>query len=165
MKPVILAALALAVILPAQESGPHNPPAVREGLWSVHMQITENPGDVKHEISETVCRTHAYDDFVRERVRKHGGCMVLSEKSTATTYAIEWDCSAGGIRIHTKSNSTFSGDSAIHTESDTTNTPALMGVASKTAITDEKYLGACPAGAQPGDITMPDGTRTNSYKK
>ena len=37
----------------------------------------------------------------------------------------------------------------------------MGGVSETTMIMDQKYVGSCPAGAQPGDITYADGRVTH----
>jgi hypothetical protein len=43
----MLASAAAALVLPIANAA--NPPDVKEGLWSVHTQSIDNPGDKKRE--------------------------------------------------------------------------------------------------------------------
>ena len=70
----------------------------------------------------------------------------------------ELHCVVAGTVIDTKSTGTIAGDTAAHTEIHTTFSPAFGGVTESTMIQDQKYVGSCPAGAQPGDMTNADGT-------
>jgi len=158
----VLMLSAFGAMLLAQDVASHN---IKEGLWSQHLQFTENPGNKKRETTQTVCRTHAYDIWSRDRSKKRAGCKVISENSTAASYTIEMECTVQGSVIKSKTVATFSGDTAVHSESHSTQTPPLMGIAESTAISDDKYVGPCPAGAQPGDITMENGAKINTYKK
>jgi hypothetical protein len=64
----------------------------------------------------------------------------------------------GATVIETKGTATFSGDTSTHSESHATYTPAMAGISEMTMIQDQKYVGSCPAGAQPGDRINADGT-------
>lgn len=64
----------------------------------------------------------------------------------------ETQCSAGGSVLKTKAVVTMSGDGAAHSETTTTYTPALYGTSETTMIMDQKFMGACPAGMEPGDM-------------
>jgi hypothetical protein len=53
---------------------------------------------------------------------------------------------------------------ASHSETHTTYTPALAGTAESTMIMDQKYVGGCPAGIQPGDRIAANGTVNHLWK-
>ncbi len=59
--------------------------------------------------------------------------------------------------MHSKGRLTVNGDTFAHTENTTTFTRPMDGIAEATLIMDEKYVGACPAGMQPGDTMAADG--------
>jgi len=59
--------------------------------------------------------------------------------------------------IDSKGTTTFVGDTAAHSETHSTNTAAMYGVSETIQVMDQKYVGSCPAGAQPGDRTGADG--------
>jgi hypothetical protein len=163
MKKVMLALATAALTLPIASAT--DPPAVKEGLWSVHTEITNNPGSKKTEGEYTLCRDHAFDQLVREREKSMKGCSMLSENLQDNKYTSEIRCAAGTITIESKGTTTYQGDSAVHSESHATYTPALGGVSDTTIVRDEKFVGSCPAGAEPGDRTNPDGTVIHLGKK
>jgi hypothetical protein len=138
------------------------PPAMKEGLWSIHTQSIDNPGNVKHESSRKICRSHAYDKEVQAKAKNLPGCKVLNENLSGGTFTSESECTSGQTVIKTKGTTTFQGDTATHSETHATYTPALYGVSDTRIIMDQKYLGACPAGTQPGDIIQADGTVTHT---
>jgi hypothetical protein len=70
----------------------------------------------------------------------------------------------GATTVDSKSVVTFEGESVAHSESHATYTPALTGFTEMTMSQDQKYLGSCPAGAQPGDLTQADGTVVHLWK-
>ena len=66
--------------------------------------------------------------------------------------------------ISTKSVGTYVSDTSVHTESTSTYTPAFMGQTRETMVVDWKYVGACPAGIQPGDRVASDGSVLHLWK-
>jgi hypothetical protein len=92
------------------------------------------------------------------------GCKVASENLTGGTYTVETECNVQGSAIKSKGTTTYQGDTAFHLETHAAYTPALMGVGETTVIVDQKYLGACPAGIEPGDRIAEDGTVTHTWK-
>jgi hypothetical protein len=133
-------------------------PPSREGLWSIRTQTTSNPGDVKSDFTQKICRSHAFDDFARAKAKNRPGCKVLNENLSGHSYTIEMECNIGGSVIHSKGVTTGTGDNASHSETHTTYSPALNGVSDTTMIMDQKYEGSCPSGTKPGDIIRADGT-------
>jgi hypothetical protein len=140
------------------------PPLQKEGLWSIHRQTINNPGNVTHESSEKICRNHAYDQDARSRAKNRPGCKVLSESFSGRTYAIEMQCTVAHNVIKSKGTTTFQGDTAFRSETHATYWPALYGVSETWIMMEQKYLGSCPEGTQPGDLIHPDGTVTHLGK-
>ena len=141
-----------------------NPPDVREGLWSIHAQTLNNPGNKKSEGTYTLCRNHAYDRYAMSLAKNMEGCTVDSESFEGSKYSTEMHCTVGATVIDTKGTTTFSGDTSTHSETHATYTPAMAGISEMTLIQDQKYMGSCPAGAQPGDRTNADGTVMHLWK-
>jgi hypothetical protein len=67
----------------------------------------------------------------------------------------------GSTVIDSKGTATFQGDSAAHSETHATYSPAMAGLSETTMIMDQKYVGACPAGAVAGDRIAADGRITH----
>ncbi|MGA2881970.1 MAG: DUF3617 family protein [Bryobacteraceae bacterium] len=134
-----------------------DPPDLKEGLWSVHSQSIDNPGNKTSSGTYTLCRSHAFDQAVRGSAKNLKGCTV-SENFQSGKYSSATHCIVANTVIEGKGTTTFQGDSSFRTESHATYTPAMHGVSETTIIMDQKYLGSCPAGAQPGDRTNADGT-------
>jgi hypothetical protein len=145
-----------ALLLPL--AGATDPPDVKEGLWSIRTQFTENPGNKKTEGSYSLCRDHAYDQAARARAKKIAGCTTTSESCAGGKCTVEMRCVQRGSTIESKSVTTFSGDTAVHSESHSTTNPPLLGVSEQTVVMDQKYTGSCPAGAKPGDRINADGS-------
>ncbi len=160
----MLISAAAALVLPIAHAA--DPPQLREGLWSIHTQTTDNPGNKKSESTRTLCRDHAYDRSV-EALAKTAvkGCTKVNESVQGGKTSSEAHCVVGGIAIDTKETGTYGGDTSTHSEVHTTYSPAFAGMSESTMIMDQKYIGGCPAGAQPGDQTNPDGTVTHLGKR
>jgi hypothetical protein len=141
-----------------------NPPEVKEGLWEIHMQSTENPGNKKTEGTSTICRNHAYDQHAQALAKNVKGCTKVSETFQGSKYSVEMRCTVGTSVIATKGVTSFQGDTATHSESNTTYTPAFSGISGSTMIQDQKYIGSCPADMQPGDRKSADGTIIHLWK-
>jgi len=156
MKIVLLAVSAAALVLPAARAA--DPQELKEGLWQIHTQTTDNPGGKKSEGTYSLCRDHAYDNAVRARAKQVKGCTVTDESLTGGKYSAESHCVVAGTTIDTKSTTTSQGDTAFHSESHSTYSPAMYGVNESTMVMEQKYVGSCPAGAKPGDRVNADGT-------
>ncbi len=76
----------------------------------------------------------------------------------------EMHCVVAGTVIDTKEAGTFQGDTSFHSETRATYTPAFYGKTESTTIVDQKYVGSCPAAAQPGDRTDANGRVTHLGK-
>src|SRR6202051_1279737 len=163
MKTVTAIAAAL-LLLSSGTANAIDPPAMKEGLWSIHNQSVNNPGHKKLDRTSTVCRSHAYDQHVLQEVKAMKGCKTLSESLKGGEYSVHTQCTVAGTVVDSKSTVIFKGDSAAHSESNATYNPALAGISEMTLIQDQKYVGSCPAGVQPGDITQPDGSVVHAWK-
>ena len=139
-------------------------PLQKEGLWSNHRESTNNPGNVKTESTEKICRNHAYDEYVREKAKKVPGCKTLSESYSGGIYSIEMECSTAGSVIKSKGTVKSLGEDDVRAESHATYAPPIAGMAETTMVMEQKYLGSCPAGMQPGDITHENGSVTHTWR-
>jgi len=136
-----------------------DPPAMEEGLWSIHTVSIDQPTNHKTDGNQSLCHNHAYDDRVRALAAQQSmksSCKTVSENSTGGTTTTETKCTVAGSVLDTKAVVTFNGDSA-HSETHTTYTPAMYGTSETTMVMDQKYMGACPAGVEPGDRVGADG--------
>ena len=137
-------------------------PEIKEGLWSIHTQTIDNPGNKKSEGTTTLCRDHAYDKSVEAKAAAVKGCTKVSESIVPGKRSVEMRCVIGGTTIDTKSVLTFNRDTAAHAENHSTYSPAMGGISENTLIIDQTYKGSCPAGMQPGDRTNANGQVTHS---
>jgi hypothetical protein len=70
-------------------------------------------------------------------------------------------CEMGGSKMTGHSVMTFISDTAYHTTAQSTFDPPLMGMKGSVTTVEGKYMGACPAGMQPGDMKLANGTMMN----
>jgi hypothetical protein len=140
-----------------------DPPAVKEGLWSIHTVSIDNPGNKKVEGTRSICRSHDYDLRIRQRTEQQEKqtCKTHTETLSGNTFTAESECTVQGSVVKSKTVAAFSGDTAIHSETHATYTPALFGNAESTLIQDQKYAGSCPAGMEPGDLMDASGKITH----
>ena len=161
MKMLVYAAALLA--MPIGVAHAVTPPPLREGLWQMHLQDTASPGNKTTDSTTEICRNHAYDQQVQSLANKVKiGCTKINESLEGSTYTAEMRCVVGPTTIQSKSVAIFQGDTAAHSETHSTFTPALGGQAGDVMIQDSKYVGSCPAGMQPGDRMSANGTIIHS---
>jgi hypothetical protein len=142
---IALSILAVVVCAGAQ-------PPLKEGLWSSHTVTTNQPGNKKTEGARSICRSHAYDEHVREIAKKaEEKCKTISENSSGQKITTVSECTIGSSVLRTTGTATMSGDIAAHSETRTTYAPPMYGLTETTMVMDQKYVGACPAGVGPGD--------------
>jgi len=156
--PVFLAMALLAMANAASA------PQLKEGLWSVHTQTIDNPGNRKTEGTYKLCRNHAFDKSVEARAKDVKGCTMVKESFENGVYSSETHCVIGATVLNSHGTTVFQGDASLRSESHSTYTPALRGTSESLRIIDQKYEGSCPAGTQPGDRTGADGKIVHLWK-
>jgi 5-hydroxyisourate hydrolase-like protein (transthyretin family) len=150
------AALAATTIgLSAFADLPDMPP-IKEGLWKIHT-VDTYPGQPTQDTTIFLCRDHAYDNSVREKMKTmKAKCVTSSDTTVGNKRMFTSTCDTGSYRTESKSVLTGS-DNAYHTETDSTITVSGKTSTSKT-VQDQTYMGPCPAGMSPGDRKLADGT-------
>jgi hypothetical protein len=141
----ILLAAAILVI-PSGTISADDAPALKDGLCSINTQFTEHPSEKRNEIVTAYCRNRAHDDGERAASKQGANCKTISDKTLGTIRTTETQCTASDTVINTRFTLTVISDSATHTETVTTFNPPSAGRTGTTIITDQKYVGACPAG-------------------
>jgi hypothetical protein len=152
------------ILLPLGIALAANAPSLKEGLWSVHTVTINNPGNQKSEGTVSICRSHAYDESVEALAKNMKGCTTISESFEGGKRSVDMRCTVATSVIETKGKTTFDGDTSAHSEIHATYTPAMAGISEMTMIQDQKYVGSCPAGVQPGDRISADGTVMHSQR-
>jgi|SRR5579863_1779669 hypothetical protein len=141
-----------------------DPPPMKEGYWSIHTVTIDQPGDKKQETNRSICRNHAYDQYVQELAKKQSAACKVTESSSGGTRTTESECTVAGTVVRSKGTVTGAGENAAHSETTATYTPPMGGMSGMTMIMDQKFMGACPAGVVPGDMITADGRKTNNWK-
>jgi len=146
---------AAALLLPIVVAGAVDFPERKEGLWERHNQTIANPGNKKTELTSKICRDRAYDKSVTVTKPRGKDCTSNLESLGGGRYASQSRCTIGGTVIETKQTFTYQGNTSFHSETHMTYTPAFSGRTDQTIILDEKYVGSCPVGMNPGDESTP----------
>ncbi|MGB6944469.1 MAG: DUF3617 family protein [Bryobacteraceae bacterium] len=144
---------AAAFLLAIGTANAVDPPPMKEGLWSIHRQTIDNPGGKKSEVNSTICRNHAWDQHADSLAKNIKGCTAPSVSFQGGKYSSKTHCVIAGTVVDSQGTATYQSDTSVHSETHATYTPAMGGISETTMITDQKYVGSCPAGAQPGDVT------------
>jgi hypothetical protein len=133
-----------------------SPPAPRRaGLWEQTVVSAGRTQVTRHCLGVTSSVVAAIAEGARS-------CTPARMTGTAHGFAIETTCDRGegGVSL---AQATVSGDPATRYRMELTTTvtgaaaPQVNGT--RTSVTTAAWKGPCPAGMQPGDIDLPDGTR------
>ena len=138
----------IALLIPMGAIPEENPPVAKDGLWSIHTEYTERPSGLHSVIMTSYCKNHAQE----ERTKTKQACRTVSVTSSDGKYVKETECTSSGNRNVIRMKFTATGDSAVRVETHVAFNPAAVGRTEATSISDQKYVGACPAGVQSGDI-------------
>ena len=135
-----------------------DPPPLKEGLWEIRGQSIDNPGSKRTECTYRLCRNHAYDKAMDALVKNVKDCATSFDSLGDGRFTSESRCTLDGTVIVSKGTYTYLSSASTRSESYATYTPAYRGKTDETVIQDQSYVGACPAGMQPGDRITVDGT-------
>jgi hypothetical protein len=153
-KPSIIAATVLLLSV----AHAADPPPLQEGLWEVRGRSVENPGGKVTNFSYRLCRNHAFDAAMDAQVKNARECRTSFDDLGGGKFASSSSCSLGGRVIESKGTYTYESMTSTRTESHATYTPAFNGKTEETLLQEQRYLGDCPAGVNPGDRIMSDGS-------
>jgi hypothetical protein len=135
-------------------------PLRKAGLWEVDMTMSGGkmpPQQMK------MCIDPATDAEMYQLGMNaaQGMCSKPDIHRSGGTVTISTTCKMGESKISTQSVTKFTGDTAYHTDVNSTFDPP-MGTLRESAVTqDAKWSGACPADMQPGDVLMANGIKMN----
>ncbi len=135
-----------------------DPPPLQEGLWEVRGRSVENPGAKVTNFSYRLCRNHAFDTAMDAQVKNARECSTSFDDLGAGRFAAASSCNLGGRVIVSKGTYTYDSATLTHAESHATYTPAFNGKTEETLLQEQRYVGDCPAGVNPGDRIMGDGS-------
>jgi hypothetical protein len=147
--PLLLGMMSFACIA-AAHAGDY--PNIKEGLWST----TTTMNDAKRPPqTATMCNSTAVMQSVIDNHKKSDQpCKITSMSHSGSVYTEQTECNFGGKVIKSTSVTTFTADTAVHTE-------IHQADGTVTVTSDSKYVGVCPAGMVPGDFVGADGLKLN----
>jgi ribosomal protein S11 len=134
-----------------------DPPKLKEGLWEIHGQTVENPGNKRTDFTYRLCRDHAYDDAANKKLREVEGCSTVLKDLGGGRIASTSSCQVAGVTIDSTGLMVYKDDASTHAESRATFTPAFQGKSDETITQDQKFIGKCPGDVKPGDRIAADG--------
>jgi Protein of unknown function (DUF3617) len=127
-------------------------PNIKEGLWSTTTTMASAKLPPQN---ATMCNSTAVMQSVIDSHKKTDQpCKITGMSHSGAVYTEQTECNFGGQVRKSTSVTTFSGDTAVHTE-----IHQADGTVSVTS--DSKYVGACPTGMVPGDFVGADGVKLN----
>jgi len=134
------------------------PPPLQEGLWEVRGRSSESPSGKTTEFSYRLCRNHAFDSAIDAQVKNAKECTTSFDYLGAGTFASASSCAIASRIIVSKGTYTYESTTSTRSESHATYTPAFDGKTEERLVQEQRYVGNCPAGMNPGDRIMSDGT-------
>ena len=135
-------------------------PTLKPGMWE--SQLTRDGAGQKSPMMR-MCM-----DAALQKEMMEAGMGTMKELCTKNDIRREGnkmfgssECKFGDSTMKSTSVTTFTGDTAYHTEVKATYTPPMAGKAGGITVIDAKWTGPCPAGMQAGDVILPDGRKIN----
>jgi hypothetical protein len=148
--PRLLGIISAAYLATAAHAGDY--PNIKEGLWTTTTIL----GDAKRPPQTgSICNSTAVMQSVIDAHKKSDQpCKIVSQSHSGSVYTEQTECNIGGQVRKSTSVTTFTGDTAVHTE-------MHQADGTVTVTSDSKYVGACPVGMVPGDYVGADGMKFN----
>jgi uncharacterized protein DUF3617 len=146
--PIAPIALACLVGVVAAADIPHRKP----GLWEMTSHSQSSSG---LEISRRICLDRETEDLLNRQAAASGqeACSNVEIHSSGNQLIAKAVCNIGAVRMTSEATTTFTDDTASTTTIHTTFSPPTSGRA-RDSQEDAKWLGACPADMQPGDMIL-----------
>ncbi|HVZ13347.1 MAG TPA: DUF3617 family protein [Bauldia sp.] len=152
LESIALALIAAAIALPAA-ADELNLPARKSGEWQLTMQVAGHQMVTKQCVDEATDKEMMQSSFAQAGSK----CSSIKQSQDGNTFTVDATCSLnGGITTNTHAVVTgdFQSEYTVDAVTDMTGGPPQMPKHSEIKQ-DVKWVGACPAGTQPGDIEMP----------
>lgn len=135
-------------------------PVLKSGLWELSRSTSQQPETKR--VTE-MC----LDESVQAEMREFGLgvakelCSKSDRRVEGNRLTMDAVCKLGATTMTAHSVMTFSGNTAYHTEGRATYDPPMANMSESKSSIDAKWVGECPAGQQPGDITLESGQKIN----
>jgi len=157
MRLALLGAAMLAGLIASSAARADELPSRKPGLWEVKTSI----GDNGRSLTVRQCIDAATDQMLQSSAGPFSAqlCQSREVKTSQGTTTIDSHCTVGGKEGTAHAVVSGSFDSA-YTMMVTSEGGGLPSV--KMTI-EGKWLGACAAGQEPGDVTMPNGAKVNIH--
>jgi hypothetical protein len=146
-----------ALSLPGAPAWAGDPPKIKEGLWAIHGESIEKPGDIVTKYDYKLCRNHAYDKAANAKLKNVDGCRTVLKDDGGGKFEAASICTVSGTTIISNGVTTYINDKLMHAETSAKYAPAFRGKTDETMTQDQQYVGDCPVGMKPGDLQTPDG--------
>jgi hypothetical protein len=158
--PTVLAVLILTGVTTASSALAVDLPQRKPGLWVV---ATSSPGINMPSHEVRMCIDASTDTMMSSAGTNamNGACGKNEIKRDGAVVTVGSVCKMGDVQTTTRAVIRFTGDTAYHSDINTTLNPPMMGRGTATVSQDAKWTGACPTDMQPGDIVMANGMRMN----
>jgi len=134
-----------------------DPPPLQEGLWEVRGRAVDSPSGRVTTFAYRLCRNHAFDAAMDAQIKNAQGCRTSFDDLGGGKFEAASSCNIGGRVIESKGTYTYESTTSTRSESHATYTPPFNGKSEETLVQEQRYLGDCPAGVNPGDRIMGDG--------
>jgi hypothetical protein len=157
--PVLSVLLACAALVPCAVLA-QDYPKLKPGLWELN-RLSDRPNDKGMRTSICLDESLQKDMWEMGVGAMKGMCSKSDFRISGGKGSGEFVCNMGGSTMRSKSTMTLTGDTAYHTEVDTTFDPPLNGMAKTHSTLEARYLGSCRTGQRPGDMTLPNGQTMN----
>ncbi len=154
----------LPLLLPRVADAADAFPKMHAGLWQT-TTVTQNadPANPPTPRVSTICLDASVQQMMLQFSQGliSGICSKHDMRVSGSTVESDSVCDLMGSRTTTHSTMKFSGDTRYHADAHTTYEPAAHGRAQSDTAIDGKYVGPCPPGMSPGDLTLPNGKMVN----
>ncbi len=148
---LLIAAACLATPVIAQDM-----PKMKSGLWeTTTTTAAAQKGAKGHASQTTMCINEAVQKQMMDFGKTMGAqCSKNTTRRDGNKYIGEAECNFGGSTMKSQSVATFTSDTSYRVESRSTFSPPMAGMGESSTTQEAKFVGPCPAGMKPGDMTM-----------
>lgn len=131
-------------------------PGRKSGLWE---SVASGVGVPETKVKECVDQQADKAAIAKPQTPPGQKCEVTKADGSSSGFEAVVSCTMAGTKMVVKTSGSGDFNSAVTYTVVTSFDPPLMGQASRTMSINAKYIGACPAGTQPGDLEMPNGAK------
>jgi hypothetical protein len=149
--------LAAAHAVPALAA---DPPVLKSGLWEVTRVNSQQPD---HKSVTTMC----LDESVQAQMREFGMgaakemCSQNERSFAGNRMTLSATCKMGPTTMKTTAVMVFNGNTSYHMDGSSTFDPPMLNTSQVRTTIDARWVGACRAGQQVGDVTLETGQTIN----